>query len=86
MNSHSRFKIIILYHCAAITPLAELCDSALSKKYGINPNKEVMKISTTAMEQKKVSILFGHHEDMQTRFKLFELCVGFTTLTNAIKF
>ncbi|CAI8590237.1 unnamed protein product [Vicia faba] len=40
-----------------IIPLAEFSDPSLSKKYGINPNLEVIQISTTAMEQKKVDVL-----------------------------
>ncbi|XP_058727992.1 universal stress protein PHOS34 [Vicia villosa] len=42
-----------------LTPLAEFSasDSVLSKKYGINPNQEAIKISTAAIEQKKVAVL-----------------------------
>ncbi|KAK2394798.1 Adenine nucleotide alpha hydrolase superfamily protein [Trifolium repens] len=39
-----------------LTPLAEFNDSALSKKYEIKPSPEVIKIATTAAEQKKVTV------------------------------
>jgi hypothetical protein len=51
-----------IVHHAALTPLAEFNDSALSKKYEIKPSPEVIKIATTAAEQKKVRFQFDHHE------------------------
>ncbi|PNX88468.1 universal stress A-like protein, partial [Trifolium pratense] len=36
-----------------LIPLAEFNDSTLSKKYEIKPSPEVIKIATTAVEQKK---------------------------------
>jgi hypothetical protein len=50
------------FNHAALTPLAEFNDSALSKKYEIKPSPEVIKIATTAAEQKKVRFQFDHHE------------------------
>lgn len=43
---------------AALIPLAELCDPAITKKYGVKPAAQVLDIVQTAATQKKVQIQF----------------------------
>jgi len=61
--------------------LAEFTNSALSKKYEIKLDPEVLKIATTAIEQKKVRFKFDHVVIDHCFYSYYVINVGFILVT-----